>query len=283
MPSPPLARPRVVAGASGEVFLIEYLPAAVPRGTVLHVPAFAEEMNRVRRMVALQARALATQGFRVLVPDLYGTGDSEGDFADARWSGWLDDLDAVLAQSTDAAGDRASVEPPLWLWGVRTGALLALDFLATRDTPVAGVIAWSPVTDGKAFMNQFIRLRLLASMIAGARDRESIGDLRERLARDGTLEVAGYELSTALVEAMDGARLADLAAASPELAIHWFELTAAPDAPVPPAARRAAATLSEQGAAVALETVAGPAFHSTPEITTAPALVDATTAAVCDG
>ena len=82
--------PFFLVGGQGTLFAIYYPPAAgVPRRDgVLYVPPFAEEMNKSRRLVALQARRLAAAGFGVLVPDLYGTGDSAGDFAEARWSIW---------------------------------------------------------------------------------------------------------------------------------------------------------------------------------------------------
>jgi predicted acyl esterase len=41
-----------------------------PKGFILHIPAFAEEMNKSRRMVALQAQAFAKNGYAVLVLDL---------------------------------------------------------------------------------------------------------------------------------------------------------------------------------------------------------------------
>ena len=50
-------------------------------------------MNKARRQAAIQARALASDGFSVLVPDLFGTGDSDGELRDARWETWLDDLE----------------------------------------------------------------------------------------------------------------------------------------------------------------------------------------------
>src|SRR5579864_8605852 len=58
----------------------------------IYVPPFAEEMNLARRMAALQARALAATGSGILLLDLFGTGDSGGDFCDARWELWIDDI-----------------------------------------------------------------------------------------------------------------------------------------------------------------------------------------------
>ena len=63
---------------------------------IIHIPAFAEEMNKSRRMLAMQAQAFAGQGYAVLVLDLFGTGDSSGDFGEATWDIWLQNIDTAL-------------------------------------------------------------------------------------------------------------------------------------------------------------------------------------------
>src|SRR5665647_2167413 len=62
------------------------------RGLVLYIHPFAEEMNKARRMAALQARALAQAGYAVLQIDLLGCGDSSGDFGEATWKNWVRDV-----------------------------------------------------------------------------------------------------------------------------------------------------------------------------------------------
>ena len=71
------------AGRAGQRFCVFHPAQGVPRGAVVHVPALFEEMNKSRRMVALQARTLAAAGFAVLRIDLHGCGDSSGELA---WS-----------------------------------------------------------------------------------------------------------------------------------------------------------------------------------------------------
>jgi alpha/beta superfamily hydrolase len=56
------------------------------------VHPFVEEMNKSRRMAALQSRSLAARGYSVLQIDLFGCGDSSGDFADASWEIWVQDV-----------------------------------------------------------------------------------------------------------------------------------------------------------------------------------------------
>src|SRR5262249_35049316 len=152
---------------------------------ILYIHPFADELNKSRRMVALQARQFAANGFGVLLPDLYGCGDSGGDFADAHWDVWLDDLHRCLDWL------RADNEGPYYLWGLRAGALLATE-LAQR-TAVAGLILWHPVINGAQMLTQFLRLRLAVGMMRGS--QETTTQLRDTLAAGNSLEVAGYEIN----------------------------------------------------------------------------------------
>jgi len=67
-----------ISGSVGPCFVSVYLPKTPATCWVLHFPPFAEEMNKCRAMVSAQARELANIGVAVVVPDLYGTGDSAG-------------------------------------------------------------------------------------------------------------------------------------------------------------------------------------------------------------
>lgn len=85
-----------VQGSRGKIFILLRQPPR-PKSAVLVVPPFAEEMNKSRTMLTRLSRALALRGVATVVPDLYGTGDSEGDFAEASWEIWQDDLQCASA------------------------------------------------------------------------------------------------------------------------------------------------------------------------------------------
>src|ERR1700750_2791898 len=70
-------------------------------GAMVYVHPFAEEMNKSRRMAALQARAFARAGHAVLQIDLLGCGDSSGDSGDATWEAWVDDVVRACAWIVD--------------------------------------------------------------------------------------------------------------------------------------------------------------------------------------
>lgn len=262
------AEPFFLPIAGGQRFCL-FHPAAGPcRGAVLYVHPFAEEMNRSRRMAALQARELAALGYAVLQPDLHGCGDSSGESGEARWETWLADLAAASAWLHERTG------APLVLWGLRLGALLALDYARQAATAPAAVLLWQPVQDGRAFINQFLRLRLAGDMLAGSGSGGGSAALRESLAAGEVLEVAGYDLHPALVRSIDAAVLGT--PLPPAVPLHWFELGQAPDRPLTPAAVRTLAAWSAAGIPVHSHQVGGPAFWSTQEITECPELLAAT-------
>ena len=245
----------------GARYCLFHAPQGRCRGAFVYVHPFAEEMNKSRRMAATQARALAAIGYGVLQIDLAGCGDSDGDLVDARWEHWLADIGAASAWL------RQRSEQPVGLWGLRLGALLALDY--ARTVPVAQLLLWQPVLQGTAFMTQFLRLRVASGMF-DATEAAGTKELRAQLQSGQALEIAGYLLApelAAAIDALDGAQMA------PVCRTHWIEMVASSERALAPAATRVAAAWSRQ-----LHKVVCPPFWSTQEIAESPGLVTATCA-----
>ncbi len=182
-----------IDGAAGRLFTVLRRSPGSER-CVIFIPPFAEEMNRCRRQVAETAARLVDEGYSVLVPDLFGTGDSEGEFGDATWSVWLDDLSRITAWA-EGEGLRADA-----VIATRLGCALLADCLHERALCVRRAVLWQPVDSGAAYLQQFLRLRVAASM---ARDqRETVAELLAQLERGDTLEVGGYALSPSLAAAI---------------------------------------------------------------------------------
>jgi exosortase A-associated hydrolase 2 len=268
-PSHPPAQAFFLDARPGARFCLYHPPHGQPRGAVLHVPAHAEEMNKSRRMVARQARMLAARGIAVLQIDLYGCGDSDGLSADARWEIWRQDVLLALAWL------RARSDEPLSLWGLRLGGLLALD-AAQECRDLASILLWQPVTEGAAYLTQFLRLRLAADMLTAADPAGSTDALRTTLAGGASLEIAGYTITPALAQAIDGASAAELAA--PACPVHWLDLVPQAGRPMAPGRAALAARLIGNGWTLNTGVAEGPAFWSTQEIAEAPALLDASAA-----
>jgi exosortase A-associated hydrolase 2 len=220
-------------------------------------------------MAALGARRLAAHGYGVLQIDLAGTGDSAGDFGDARWDAWKQDLDM------GAAWLRARLDAPLTLWGLRLGALLALDYARTATSPLAPLLLWQPVASGSTYLTQFLRLRTANAMLGDdAAAQNSTKALRAALEAGQTLEIAGYDLTPALARAIDGLPAPDTLA--PPVPAHWFEVLGAPGQAPGPVAGRVKSAWEAQGTPLHVHTVAGSSFWATTAVSTCPALLDAT-------
>lgn len=283
-------RPWLEPTASGTRLYIHHpCGRTPPRGCVVHVPAFGEEMNKSRRMAALQARALAEAGFEVLLFDLKGCGDSAGNLEDATWADWIEDV----VQAATWLRQR-SPHAPLWLWGLRSGTLLACEALRAHAERIGPchLLWWQPVIQGRVHLQQFLRLEAAAALARGTSEGQTGVERlkpRHRLAQGQRVEIAGYTLTPALAQGLEGASLtpAPAAPAAP----------AAPSAPAPPAgfegsrlvwievdgqepttphreAPPALQTWREQGWNVEAHTVAGPPFWHTTEIEDVPALLE---------
>ncbi|WP_317202246.1 hydrolase 2, exosortase A system-associated [Janthinobacterium sp.] len=264
-------RPFFLPAAEGQRFCLYHAAAGDCRGALLYVPPFGEEMHKARRMAALQARALAASGIAVLQLDLHGCGDSAGEFREARWETWRDDvglgMDWLAARCGAGAG----------LWGLRLGALLALDYAARAALKPSRLILWQPVHNGAAFLTQFLRLRTAGAMLGQQAPAENgTAALRATLRAGQTVEVAGYELAPPLAAALDALELARLAV--DDCPLHWFDIAADAARGVAPASAAALRDWAARGVHARHSQLSGPPFWATQEISVCPTLLAATTA-----
>jgi exosortase A-associated hydrolase 2 len=262
-----------IDGAAGRMFCLLHAPAAgvAVRGSVLCLPPFAEEMNKARRMIAMQSRSLAADGWWVLRPDLQGCGDSEGDFADATWAGWIDDASCAARWLRERAGATPA------LWGVRAGCLLA-SAVANADPSIDRLLFWQPVVSGKQHLQQFLRLKVAGGMLAEERKgADGTRELRERLLAGGSVEVAGYTLPGGVAAGMDEARLQ---AGRGGGRLDWFEVSGATEPVIAVAARVAIDAWQAAGWQVRSAALAGASFWQTQEIEEVHALIADSTAAM---
>lgn len=261
-------------GGGHRLYLHHTPPQGTPvRSAVLYVHPWAEEMNKSRRMAAMASRALAEAGHAVLQVDLLGCGDSSGDFGDATWEAWVDDL-RDAAQWLQAR----HTQVPLWLWGLRVGALLAAATAAQLTQPVQ-LLMWQPVLQGRHALQQFLRLKAAAQLAEGS-GKGVVEALRAELTAGRAVEVAGYTIGPGLAKGLDAATLtpptvnSGPSEARPRAV--WLEVNAQPEPQPAPAARAALPRWVAAGWALEQQAVAGPAFWQTQEIEDAPALVEAT-------
>jgi exosortase A-associated hydrolase 2 len=262
-------------GKQGQrLFVLMHRPRAGARNCVLVVPPFAEEMNKSRRMVALVAQGLAARGINVALADLYGTGDSEGEFHQGNWSRWKQDLADV--------GDFL-VEQGLYIaavLGVRTGCALAAQMAQERQWRLRRTVFWQPVPDGAKFLTQFLRLRVAASLMDQDR-KESVSELRSRLRAGEMIEVAGYGISSRMADELDQVRL-DASLGEHLGEVHWFDVVR--DESVQPSqiAVHIAGVPRERDVFIRKSIICGEPFWSSTEIVQIPELIDKTIATLAE-
>ncbi|MBJ7312461.1 hydrolase 2, exosortase A system-associated [Rugamonas sp. CCM 8940] len=263
----PGALPFFLPAEAGERFCLYHAPAGRCRGAVLYLHPWGEEMNKARRMAALQSRALAQLGYGVLQLDLYGCGDSAGDAADARWEIWLADV------ANGATWLRQRLDQPLTLWGLRLGALLALDYARAAPGVAQRLLLWQTPANGATLLTQFLRLRMAGQLLAeGAAEDNSTAALRRQLADGATLEIAGYALAPALAASIDALDAAALTVTG--CPVHWLEVAPRGDGQLTPASARITQAWRDKGVDLHCHPLVGAQFWATQEISENPALLD---------
>lgn len=218
-----------IPGQRGALFIVYHAPApeSEDRGDLIFVPPFAEEMNRSRSIVAHQARLFQQIGYGVLILDLFGTGDSEGEFADARWETWRNDVLSAAAWLHGQGRRKIS------LWGLRLGSLLAVDVAFDHDHAFDMLLLWQPVTAGRRFMDNFLRAGV-APNASKAGSPISVSERGIRLDPSKPIDVMGYTLSRSLSHAIDRTDMS-LVGRTVRSPVIWIDRTEAVPASGPPA------------------------------------------------
>ncbi len=188
-----------IQGIQRKLFSV-YYPAKQGESSkfILHIPAFAEEMNCARHVISQQSRAFADQGYSVLQIDLFGTGESTGEFSDATWDIWKLDIDSACQWLALQGANTVT------FWGLRLGSLLAMDCMSSVNLKVEKLILWHPVLFGEPFVTQFLRLKTVAGIMNGSLSQVKITDLKQQIMSGQFIEVAGYlinpEMMTILMQ-----------------------------------------------------------------------------------
>lgn len=269
-----------VSCSSGKLFVVS---TSNKQGStdkvVVFVPPFAEEMNKSRRMVTLLSQALAQQNISTYCFDLYGTGDSQGEFEQASWSLWKADLKEILLRVN-------SIHPgaAIHLVALRLGGLLVNDCLNTypllQQLNLALLCYWNPVFKPQQYINQFLRMRLAADMINAGNSENSLPQIRQSLVEQGTTEVAGYTLSQQLVAEIEAAQCR-LPACFDSLPLSFFEVSLS--GAHTPALLNSLKQVREEQNNMSNYALQGAPFWRAQEITLCPALIEGTLKLCVDG
>lgn len=140
--------PLYFGSASQPLFGMLHRPQGALRQTgIVLCPSWGTEALRSYRGLRQLAQMLSQSGFPVLRFDYSGTGDSGGDGRQAGVATWLDDLReaaALLRTETGVTG--------LCLTGLRFGALLAQEAVASGAVSAQSVALWDAPPSGEVFV-----------------------------------------------------------------------------------------------------------------------------------
>lgn len=242
-------------------------------------------MNKSRAIVARTARALAEIGLAVVIPDLKGTGDSDGDFIDAHWEDWLADQQHVTEWIREQGASH------LVFWGLRCGCLLAAETASTVSAPPDQLVFWQPVHSGKQLMTQFLRLRMMSALGSERGDRRegeeterrpNVAEIRYTLLKKRSLRVAGYPLGAELFQAIESRQMSDFILPRNVL-LTVLEITGNSGLGGNRVTQRQLEQWQQSGLQCAFLQVPGDPFWSTQELGLAPALTKDTVAVMGAG
>lgn len=124
-------------------------------------PPFAEEEKCARRILTEIALDLQRAGHSSLLFNFSGTGDSEGNFADATLDNWRDEIVAVCE-----IAQQRKPNAKIHLLGVRLGASLAAQ--AAERCNAENLVLLEPILNGKAYLTQLGQRRRLRGMLTDA-------------------------------------------------------------------------------------------------------------------
>jgi len=246
-------------------------------GMVLYVHPFAEEMNKSRHMAARQAIDLANSGFAVLQIDLSGCGDSAGEFSQATWKAWIQDIrNAYCWMELNIEPDLINREKtPLWLWGLRAGCILLAE-AAENINRGCSFIFWQPSLAGKKELTQLLRLQRVSNML-----NTSSEDKKSKLAtlgsNDEPIEVLGYTLNPELAQGFTQAKLKPPSGNGSVQHLVWIEMTASEPMELALASKQTLKHWEDMGANTVSHLLKGPAFWSSNELINVPELISLTT------
>ena len=187
-------------------------PSQNPRGGLVFCPPFGDEAVATYAALARWSKELAARDFAVLRFHPYGTGESDGTFADFNLQGALRDVSAAVS----CLATRTGLER-VGLFGARFGGFLAAQ--AALEMPPEFLILWSPITNPRQYFRDLLRMRLTADLIHLGADRVGLTTqgMTEEFKAGRSVDVLGNEFSPEFYQQMTAGPLWPVQAPSPKV------------------------------------------------------------------
>ena len=122
--------------------------------------------------------------------DYHGTGDSSGNIGEGQFDIWCDDIAVAAGKLLEISGVR-----DLTVVGVRLGAALAVEALASHEIRAKGLVLWDPVVSGGEYLS--ILEKMQAKLVAKRREplRPTNELLGTRCPQDLRTAIQGFDIA----------------------------------------------------------------------------------------
>jgi len=168
---------------------------------VLFCNSFAADHDAKWRAEVIGAQVAAQHGYTTFSYHPRGHGDSAGNFADVTFEGLVEDAQSAACYALQKSGASRIV----WI-GIRFGALVAAEALRRRKDAVA-LAVWEPIHSAHAYFRELLRQNLYKDLALGRRPSMTADQMMERLGREPSLGVPGFELYRTFSESASAADL----------------------------------------------------------------------------
>jgi pimeloyl-ACP methyl ester carboxylesterase len=179
------------------LFGMMFLPEAEIRKQTafLVIHPFAEEKKSAHRTLVELSRQLYQQGYPVLMFDLRGCGDSEGDFGTIRTDEWLADIHAATGLlKLSAKCERLN------LLALRFGAFLAQCYDREHPGDITEHVWIEPVLKPADYLRKSLRHKLMKELCTGGAVTSSRDGLLQELQDRKSIDFDGYEIGSGLYQ-----------------------------------------------------------------------------------
>lgn len=174
-------------GGAPQMFGSMHLPAGDVRACVVMCSSTHAELLKSYQLEVRAARALARRGIAVHRFHYRGEGNSDGDISNLT----LPAMVAATSEATDRLVHRTGNSTLAYI-GVRMGAFPVVT--AAQRSQRAPIVLWDPVVDTDRFMRDALRSHAIAALKGEAKP-EKTSQTIERLEREGSIDLLGYEFT----------------------------------------------------------------------------------------
>lgn len=171
------------------LFGLLYTPEKPNGKAVLILHPFAEEKKSSQRSLVEIAKTLMEHGCYVLLFDLRGCGDSDGDFSEIGIEVWMQDI-AVAAELLR----QYSKITLLTLVGLRMGSYLALLY-GSSNLGVNYTILIEAILDPIDYLKKVLRSKLIKELLTAGNIETNRNTLIEQLGNNITIDFDGYPIT----------------------------------------------------------------------------------------